>query len=346
MGLLQSAREQEGSAGRALIAVLLLLTAAVGLYVVAPAPAGPATALPQVMGVVNEAAEVRRAGQSEFAAGIVPISLHPGDVIRSSGSASTTVTLRLAEGSQVQLAPGASVEAVAYVEADRRLRLRLLSGTAMVDTANPFLEIETAATLAALRPGSFRVVVQGSDATVTVYRGTVVGTVGGTGSGGAGVTEMPIGEGEEVRLSQGQAQAVRWQRPAAPTPVPVLTPTPAPTPMPTAAPAQRVHVVEQGDTLLYLGVKYRTTAEAIARANKMTDYGHAVHRPEADHPAVGAVEAPRCQPTSPLLLTIAAAISGEGGFAFARGRFQRTALWLEQRGTCALPFPFREGAGG
>ncbi len=270
MGLLQSAHDQEGSAGRALIAVLLLLTAAVVLYVVAPAPAGPATALPQVMGVVNEAAEVRRAGQSEFAAGIVPISLHPGDVIRPSSNATTTITLRLAEGSLVQLAPGASVEAVAYVEADRRLRLRLLSGTATVDTANPFLEIETAATLAALRPGSFRVAVQGSDATVTVYRGVVVGTVGGTGAG-AGVTEMPIGEGEEVRLSQGQAQAVRWQRPAAPTPAPVLTPTPAPTPMPTAAPAQRVHVVEQGDTLLYLAVKYKTTAEAIARANKMSN---------------------------------------------------------------------------
>ena len=64
---------------------------------------------------------------------------------------------------------------------------------------------------------------------------------------------------------------MRWQRPAAPTPAPVLTPTPAPTPMPTAAPAQRVHVVEQGDTLLYLAVKYKTTADAIARANKITD---------------------------------------------------------------------------
>ena len=275
MALLQSSREQSGGAGRALIAILLLLTAAVGLYVVAPAPAGPATALPQVMGVVNEPAEVRRAGESEWSQGIVPISLHPGDVIRASGGVTTGVTLRLAEGSQVQLAPGASVEAVAYAEADRRLRLRLLSGTAMVDTANPFLEIETPATVAALRPGSFRVVMQGDDATVTVYRGMVVGTIGGDGAGNAGGitggTEVPIGEGEEVRLSQGQAQAVRWQRPAAPTPVPVLTPTPAPTPMPTAAPAQRVHVVEQGDTLLYLAVKYKTTADAIARANKMTD---------------------------------------------------------------------------
>jgi len=195
-------------------------------------------------------------------------------MLRDSGVVTTGVILRLAEGSQVQLMPGASVEAVAYTEADRRLRLRLLSGTVMVETANPFLEIETPATVAALRPGSFRVVMQGNDATVTVYRGMVVGTIGGTGagtSGGTGATEVPIGEGEEVRLSQGQAQAVRWQRGPAPTPAPVLTPTPAPTPMPTAAPAQRVHVVEQGDTLLYLGVKYRTTADAIARVNKMAD---------------------------------------------------------------------------
>jgi LysM repeat protein len=275
VAILQSSSERSGGAGRALIAILLLLAAAVGLYLMAPAPASPAMALPQVLGVVNEPAEVQRAGESEWTQGIVPIPLHPGDMIRGSGVVSPGVTLRLAEGSQVQLMPGASVEAVSYSEADRRLRLRLLSGTVMVETANPFLEIETPATVAALRPGSFRVVMQGNDATVTVYRGMVVGTVGATdgagGSSGTGGTEVPIGEGEEVRLSQGQAQAVRWQRGPAPTPVPVLTPTPAPTPMPTAAPAQRIHVVEQGDTLLYLGVKYRTTADAIARANKMTD---------------------------------------------------------------------------
>jgi LysM repeat protein len=227
------------------------------------------------MGVVNEPAEVRRAGVAEWVQGLAPILLHPGDAIRYTGVVSAGVTLRLPEGSQVQLMPGASVEAVAYAEADRRLRLRLLSGTVMVETANPFLELETPATVAALRPGSFRVVMQGNDATVTVYRGTVVGTIMGVGTGApggaAGVTEVPIGEGEEVRLSQGQAQAVRWQRGPAPTPVPVLTPTPAPTPMPTAGPAQRVHVVEQGDTLLYLGVKYRTTAAAIARANNLAD---------------------------------------------------------------------------
>jgi LysM repeat protein len=262
-------------AGRALLAILLLLTVALGLYVVAPAPAGPATTVPQVMGVVNEPAEVRRAGESQWVQGIVPIPLHPGDMIRDSGVLTTGVILRLAEGSKVDLLPGASVEAVAYAEADRRLRLRLLSGTVMVETANPFLEIETPATVAALRPGSFRVVMQGNDATVTVYRGMVVGTIAVDGAGNAGgvtgSTEVPIGEGEEVRLSQGQAQAVRWQRGPAPTPTPALTPTPARTPMPTAAPAQRVHVVEQGDTLLYLGVKYRTTADAIARANKLAD---------------------------------------------------------------------------
>lgn len=272
MALQQSSPGQSGGAGRALIAILLLLAAAVGLYMVAPAPAAPATTAPQVLGVVNEPAEVRRAGESDWIQGIVPIPLHPGDTIRDTGVVSPGIVLRLAEGSQVQLMPGASVEAVSYSESDRRLRLRLLSGTIMVETANPSLQIETPATVAALRPGSFRVVMQGSDATVTVYRGTVVGTVGATGgSSGTGATEVPIGEGEEVRLSQGQAQAVRWQRGPAPTPVPVLTPTPAPTPMPTAAPAQRIHVVEQGDTLLYLGVKYRTTADAIARANKMTD---------------------------------------------------------------------------
>jgi LysM repeat protein len=279
--VLQSSREQGVGAGRALIAFLLVLTVAIGLYAAAPTPAGPVgqpeqtEALPQVMGVVNESAEVRRAGETAWTQASTPISLHPGDAIRATGVVSTGVILRLPDGSQVQLMPGASVEAVAYAEADRRLRLRLLSGTVMVETANPFLQIETPATVAALRPGSFRVVMQGSDATVTVYRGTVVGTIGGTGAGApggaTGVTEVPIGEGEEVRLSQGQAQAVRWQRPAAPTPAPVLTPTPVPTPMPTAGPAQRVHVVEQGDTLLYLGVKYRTTADAIARANKLAD---------------------------------------------------------------------------
>ena len=149
------------------------------------------------------------------------------------------------------------------LETGRRMQVRQIAGTIVVDTANPNLLIETAATIAALRPGSFRIVAQGNDATVTVYRGTVAGRTGDT--------EVPIGEGEEVRLSAGQAQSTRWERPAAPTPVPVPTRAPTPTPMPTVGPAQRTHIVEQGDTLLYLAAKYRTTVEAIQRLNNIAD---------------------------------------------------------------------------
>jgi LysM repeat protein len=212
-----------------------------------------------VLATVNEPAEVLRAFETVWSSGIVPISLHQGDSVRSAGG----VTVHLADGSTLQLAPGTAVGMVAYSEADRHFRVRLIAGSVMVETANPYLEIETPATIAALRPGSFRVVAQGSDATVTVYRGTVVGR--------AGESEVPIGEGEEVRLSAGQAQAVRWQRPAAPTPAPLITPTPTATPMPTVAPAQRVHIVEQGDTLLYIAAKYKTTVDAITRLNKLDD---------------------------------------------------------------------------
>ena len=252
----------EGPAGaliKSITAALLLLIPALLAYLNTPPPAGPIAAPPPVLATVRQPAEVLPAGQSAWIPGTVPISLHAGDSVRSSRGISIT----LVEGSTIELFPGAAVGIVAYTEADRLFRLRQITGTLMVDTANPNLVIETAAVLTALRPGSFRVVAQGNDATVTVYRGTVAGKTGDT--------EVPIGEGEVVRLSAGQAQAVRWERPTAPTPVPVPTRAATPTPMPTVGPAQRTHIVEQGDTLLYLAAKYRTTVEAIQRLNNMVD---------------------------------------------------------------------------
>ena len=244
---------------RAIIAAAIFILPAVGLYIANPTTTGPVTALPPVIATVSQPAGIRRAGSAEWSAAPLPISVHPGDAV----SGANGVAVDLADGSRIQLSPGAVAEIVSYNPADRRLRVRLLSGTVVVDTANPLLEIETTATIAALRSGSFRVVADGNDSTVTVYRGTVAGRVADT--------EVPIGEGEEVRLSAGQSQAIRWQREPAPTPVPVPTRVPTPTPMPTAAPSQRVHIVEEGDTLLYLAAKYHTTAEAIQRLNNLAD---------------------------------------------------------------------------
>ena len=104
----------------------------------------------------------------------------------------------------------------------------------------------------------------GNDSTVTVYRGTVAGRVADT--------EVPIGEGEEVRLSAGSSQATRWQREPRAHARARAHPGPhRPRPCPPRAPAQRVHIVEEGDTLLYLAAKYRTTADAIQRLNNMVD---------------------------------------------------------------------------
>jgi len=141
--------------------------------------------------------------------------------------------------------------------------LRQVAGVLRVDTTNPFLEIETPATVAALRPAAFRIAVRGEEATLAVIQGMVEGR--------AGQIQVPVSEGEEVRLVAGQAQAVRWQRAPVPTPVPGVTPTPSPTPLPTAPPPQRIHVVAEGDTLLYIAAKYKTTVEAIMRANNLDD---------------------------------------------------------------------------
>lgn len=244
---------------KAITGAILLLIPVVGIYLANPAPTGPVASPPAILATVGQPAEVLAADSQSWRPGAVPIALHAGDAVRSSQS----ISLTLVEGSIVQLQPGAQVLIGAYTEATRHLQIRQITGTIVVDTANPNLTIETAATVAALRPGSFRIVAQGDNATVTVFRGTVAGK--------AGDSEVPIGEGEEVRLTAGQSQAVRWERPAAPTPVPVATRAPTPTPMPTVGPAQRTHIVEQGDTLLYLAAKYRTTVEAIQRLNNITD---------------------------------------------------------------------------
>ncbi len=56
----------------------------------------------------------------------------------------------------------------------------------------------------------------------------------------------------------------------------IVTPEPTPAPVPTATPAATAvapiqHVVEQGDSLLYIAIKYGTTVEAITGLNGITD---------------------------------------------------------------------------
>ena len=244
---------------RAAASAVLVLLPALAVYLAVPATGGPLVTPPPVLAVLNGPGEVLREGESAWTLLPGPFSLHAGDAVR----VQETLPLRLPEGSTVQLSAGASVQVVAYAESERRLRLRLLAGNMQVQTSNPLLEIETPATVAALRAASFRVTVQGDEATVSVELGSVEGRTGDS--------QIPIGEGEQVRIVAGQAQAVRWQRGPAPTPVPGITPQPTPTPMPTAPPPQRTHVVEQGDTLLYIAAKYKTTVEAIVRANSLDD---------------------------------------------------------------------------
>jgi nucleoid-associated protein YgaU len=56
----------------------------------------------------------------------------------------------------------------------------------------------------------------------------------------------------------------------APTAVPTSLPTPVPTPVPTAAPTVRTYVVQLGDTLNGLALRFGTTVQAIKDANNLT----------------------------------------------------------------------------
>lgn len=237
----------------------LLLLPAMAIYLAFPAPAGPVMSQPPVVGLLVGSGQVRKAGETAWRQHAGPITLYPGDTVMAAEAA----PLHLAEGSVLDLEPGTVVEFVAYAAGGGRLRLRQVAGTLRVDTTNPLLEIETPATVAALRPATFRIAVRGEEATLTVIQGMVEGRTG--------QSQVPVGEGEEVRLVAGQAQVVRWQRALMPAPTPVITPVPSPTPLPTAPPPQRIHIVAEGDTLLYIAAKYKTTVEAIMRANNLDD---------------------------------------------------------------------------
>ena len=54
-------------------------------------------------------------------------------------------------------------------------------------------------------------------------------------------------------------------------PTATATPLPTPTATPSAAPQETVHIVQPGDTLSKLAETYKTTVEAIQKANNLKD---------------------------------------------------------------------------
>lgn len=86
-------------------------------------------------------------------------------------------------------------------------------------------------------------------------------------TGGADLTTAP-----EVSATPEAATAAPTPAPT-PTPTPTAepSPTPSPTPPPTPVPTPVVHVVERGETLSGIAVRYGVTVAAISEANGITD---------------------------------------------------------------------------
>lgn len=79
----------------------------------------------------------------------------------------------------------------------------------------------------------------------------------------------------------------------APTPTPFLSPIPTPTtapvvPAPTSAPSGVTHVVQPGETLFRIALRYGTTVEAIVRANDLINPDFIVPGQRLVIPTVGA----------------------------------------------------------
>jgi LysM repeat protein len=83
--------------------------------------------------------------------------------------------------------------------------------------------------------------------------------------------QTPAAEGEEA-ATEGPTEAAPTATPEPTTPPPPATDTPAPTSAPTATPAPPVtgattHIVQPGENMFRIALRYGTTVDAIARAN-------------------------------------------------------------------------------
>jgi len=109
-------------------------------------------------------------------------------------------------------------------------------------------------------------------------------------------------EEEEPVATSTEPAATATPEPPTATPVPVVSPTtPAPTPVPTATEeptaGETTYVVQPGDNLFRIAMRYGTTWEAIAQANGITDVTQVYVGQELVIPAGAQPDAPPSQPS-------------------------------------------------
>jgi LysM repeat protein len=165
------------------------------------------------------------------------------------------------------LQPDAVVDIVDAIPEGNQVTVALRSGVMAVRSTNPRFALQTPGLTASVQDAFYTIEVQATGQTTLVAeQGAILGRTK------EGV--VALAQGEQMRVGPSQPASIGPARPPTlPTPPapPTRTPTRVPTPVQTVVPAQRIHIVSEGDTLSYLAVKYGTTVEAIMQANHLDD---------------------------------------------------------------------------
>jgi hypothetical protein len=249
------------SALRSLVVLCIIGLPLLGLY---RWQAGLATApvQRQAGGTLSGQAEVLRAGETEWRT-TSKENIAEGDSIR----AASNVRLSFAEGSVINMFPGAFVSMSQIGSIDGSIVVFHHSGRLGVETNNPLFRLESPSLGITVEKAAFRVEVdEAGVAYVFTERGLIY-----TQSEGNNVA---VAAGESLRAGVGQRATLQPTTPVAlppPPPPPPRTPTPTATPVPPTQPPQRVHIITQGDTLTYLATMYSVSVDDIVKANGITD---------------------------------------------------------------------------
>jgi LysM repeat protein len=217
-----------------------------------------ATRPQEIVATIGGQAQVMRLDGSNWEA-VSEANLYVGDAVRALDS----VRLLLNEGSVIDMAPGAVVLVQSARLEDGAVSLALQAGSLGVGTNNPRLRIQSPSLILTVERARFRVDIRSSgDEYVMADQGLVY-----TESGGETVT---VAAGETMRTGVGQRAKMQQSTPVVippPPSPPPRTATPTVTPVPPTVPPVRVHVIEKGDTLYDLAIKYDITIEDLINAN-------------------------------------------------------------------------------
>jgi LysM repeat protein len=222
----------------------------------APQQATVATAVASLSGQ----AQVSRGGAS-FWQTVTRDNLYLGDTVR----AMDNVHLVFAEGTVLDMDPGAQISVKAVQAEDGALTLVHLAGRLQVETNNPRFRLEGQAAALTVDRARFQVEMSDTgDTYVMSERGLVYSASEGE--------VVAIAEGESLRTGVGQRAKLQTATPVVlppPPPPPPRTPTPTVTPVPPTPPQQRVYIVTHGDTLSEIAAKYGVTVDAIMKVNSL-----------------------------------------------------------------------------